>query len=197
LCWHRLSALMSKGWAPWKRDLLLYTLANRLQNQKAKLNLYMAACDSIGYFIDPSAMCPSSCFNSLSFICLLCHSFPLPHYQNTACLFLFWSSSLLQYLSPKPPCPFQAKPLYLFLYLQFWAKECVGMPERINCILNIILSCLLLMVRNNYFWHVGNCSFCLLLAWHKDPQSAWASNIDWKLWVSTGSQEHLNLQKAE
>jgi hypothetical protein len=33
----------------------------------------------------------------LSFISLLCHTFSLPHYQNTACPFLFWSSSLLQY----------------------------------------------------------------------------------------------------
>jgi hypothetical protein len=40
----------------------------------------------------PSAMWPS-CFNSLRFISLLCHPLPLTH-QNTACLFLFWSSSL-------------------------------------------------------------------------------------------------------
>jgi hypothetical protein len=44
-----------------------------------------------------SAMWPSSCFNSLSFIFLLCHPFLLPHYQNTACLFLFWSPSLLHH----------------------------------------------------------------------------------------------------
>jgi hypothetical protein len=44
-------------------------------------------------------MWPSSCFNSLSFISLLCHPFPLLHYKNTACLFLFWSSSLLHYSS--------------------------------------------------------------------------------------------------
>jgi hypothetical protein len=31
------------------------------------------------------------------FISLLCHPFPLPQYQNTACLFLFWSCSLLQH----------------------------------------------------------------------------------------------------
>jgi hypothetical protein len=47
-------------------------------------------------FYFPSAMWPSLCFSSLNFIPLLCHSFPLLHYQNTS-LFLFWSSSLLQY----------------------------------------------------------------------------------------------------
>jgi uncharacterized membrane protein len=46
-------------------------------------------------FNSPSTMWPSSCFNSLSFICLLCHPFSLPHYQNISCLFLIWSSSLL------------------------------------------------------------------------------------------------------
>jgi hypothetical protein len=37
---------------PWEqRGLTLYTLASRLQKQKAKLNPHMAACDFIGYFI--------------------------------------------------------------------------------------------------------------------------------------------------
>jgi hypothetical protein len=37
---------------PWEqRVLTLYTLASRLQKQKAKLNPHMAACDFIGYFI--------------------------------------------------------------------------------------------------------------------------------------------------
>jgi hypothetical protein len=60
-----------------QRGLTLYTLASRLQKQKAKFNPHMAACDFIGYFIPPSAMWPS-CFNSLSFISLLCHPFLLP-----------------------------------------------------------------------------------------------------------------------
>jgi hypothetical protein len=47
----------------------------------------------------PSAMWPSSCFNSLRFISLLCHPFSMTSYQNTACLFLFWPSYLL-YHSP-------------------------------------------------------------------------------------------------
>jgi hypothetical protein len=34
-------------------DLTLFTLASRLQKQKAKLTPHMAACDSIGYFISP------------------------------------------------------------------------------------------------------------------------------------------------
>jgi hypothetical protein len=36
-----------------QRGLTLYTLASRLQKQKAKLNPHMAACDSISYFISP------------------------------------------------------------------------------------------------------------------------------------------------
>jgi hypothetical protein len=36
-----------------QRGLILYTLATRLQKQKAKLNPHMAACDFIGYFISP------------------------------------------------------------------------------------------------------------------------------------------------
>jgi hypothetical protein len=52
LCRHRLSRLMSKGWAPrTKGSHLVHTLASRLQIQKAKLNPYMVACDFIGYFI--------------------------------------------------------------------------------------------------------------------------------------------------
>jgi hypothetical protein len=34
-----------------QRGLTLYTLASRLQKQKAKLNPHMDACDLIGYFI--------------------------------------------------------------------------------------------------------------------------------------------------
>jgi hypothetical protein len=39
---------------PWEQICLtLYTLASRLQKQKAKLSPQMAACDFIGYFIPP------------------------------------------------------------------------------------------------------------------------------------------------
>jgi hypothetical protein len=34
-------------------ELTLYTLASRLQKQKAKFNPYMVACDSVGYFTPP------------------------------------------------------------------------------------------------------------------------------------------------
>jgi hypothetical protein len=66
-----------------QRSLTLYTLANRLQKQKAKLNPHMVACDFTGYFIPP-VLC-DLCFNPLIFISLLCHPFPLLHYWNTAC----------------------------------------------------------------------------------------------------------------
>jgi hypothetical protein len=83
--WTRVQSL-----SPENRILTLYTLASRLQKQKAKFIPHMAAYDFIGCFI--SYVTFSS--NFLSFICLHCHLFPLPHYQNTACLFLFWSSTL-------------------------------------------------------------------------------------------------------
>jgi hypothetical protein len=39
---------------PWEqRGLTLYTLASRVQKQRAKLNPHMPACDFIGYFIFP------------------------------------------------------------------------------------------------------------------------------------------------
>jgi hypothetical protein len=94
LCLHRLSGLVSKGWVREKRGLTLYTLPSRLQKRKARFNPYMVACNSIGYF-SPSATWPSSCFNSLSFISLLCCPFPLLHYQNTnlsISFFFFFSS---------------------------------------------------------------------------------------------------------
>jgi hypothetical protein len=95
LCPHRPSILMSKGWAPRTKGSHLLHPCKQLQKQKTKFNPHMAACDFIGYFI-LLVLCDHlhvSVF--VSFIFLLCHPFPLPHYQNTACLFLFWSSSLL------------------------------------------------------------------------------------------------------
>jgi hypothetical protein len=86
-----------KGWAQrTKRSHLIYP-CKHVTEAKSK------AQPTYGYmwlhwlFYSPSVMWPSSCFSSLSFISLLCHPFPLPRYQNTACLFLFWSFSLLQY----------------------------------------------------------------------------------------------------
>jgi hypothetical protein len=80
LCWHRLSGLESTGWALRTKGSHLIYFARRLQKQKAKLNPYMFACNFIGYFI---VTWPFLCFNSLSFISLLWHHFPLLHYQNT------------------------------------------------------------------------------------------------------------------
>jgi hypothetical protein len=76
---------------PWEqKGLTLCTLVSRLQKQKARFNPYVIVGNSIGYF-SPSATWPFLCFSSLSFISLLCHPFPLLHYQNTnlsVCLFL-------------------------------------------------------------------------------------------------------------
>jgi hypothetical protein len=41
--------------SPENRGLTLYTLASRLQKQKARFNPFMVPCNSIGYFT-PSAM---------------------------------------------------------------------------------------------------------------------------------------------
>jgi hypothetical protein len=50
LCLHRPRGLMS----PVNKGVsALYTLASRLQKQKAKLNPHMATCDFIDYFISP------------------------------------------------------------------------------------------------------------------------------------------------
>jgi hypothetical protein len=64
-----------------QRGLPLYTLASRLQEQKAKLNPHMAACDFIGYFIF-TVLCDLHVSILLSFISLLYHLFPLSR-QNT------------------------------------------------------------------------------------------------------------------
>jgi hypothetical protein len=88
-----------------QRGLTLYTLASRLQKQKAKLNPHMAACDFIGYFISLVLMW-SSRFNSLSFISLLCH--PLPsRCQNTVCVRMIFSFK--RYSKLETPCQTQDK----------------------------------------------------------------------------------------
>jgi hypothetical protein len=96
LCQHRLSGLVSKSWAPRiKRSPLIYP-HKLVTKAKSKAQSTYGCMWLHWLFHSPSAMWPS-CFNVLSFISLLCHPFPLPHCQNTACLFLFWSSSLLQF----------------------------------------------------------------------------------------------------
>jgi hypothetical protein len=74
-----------------QRGLTLYTLASRLQKQKAKLNPLVAACDLIGYFIFP-VLCDLHVliFKVLS----LCFAIPSP-ISSEHSLFLFWPSSLL------------------------------------------------------------------------------------------------------
>jgi hypothetical protein len=57
---HRLSGLKSKAEPGEPRGLTLYMLASRLQKQKAKLNPYMLACNSIGYFNAPPRPRPSA-----------------------------------------------------------------------------------------------------------------------------------------
>jgi hypothetical protein len=97
LCQHRTSKLMSKGWAlRTKRSHLIHPW-KQVTKAKSKAQPTCGCLWLIWLFHFPSAMWPSSCFNPLSFISLLCHPFPLPHKENTACPFLFWFSSLLQY----------------------------------------------------------------------------------------------------
>jgi hypothetical protein len=66
LCQHRVSGFESKGWAPRVKDLTSYTLASRLQKQKAKFNLYIIACNSIVY-CTPPVLCDFSMFRFLKF----------------------------------------------------------------------------------------------------------------------------------
>jgi hypothetical protein len=69
-----------------QRRLTLYTLASRLQKQKAKLNPHMAACDFIGYFISP-VLCHLHA-SILCFISLLCHPLPLScQFWQPVCFF--------------------------------------------------------------------------------------------------------------
>jgi hypothetical protein len=65
-----------------QRGLTLYTLASRLQNQKAKSNPYMVIFNFIGYFILvlrdfplPGAKWPSSCSAFSGLISLVCHPY--------------------------------------------------------------------------------------------------------------------------
>jgi hypothetical protein len=95
-----------------QRSLTLYTLASRLQKQKARSNPYMVIFNFIDYFILMlhdfpllSTTWPSSCSNFSGFISLLCHRYfpatfsglrprlfssdPPPYYKGT---FLSWGS---------------------------------------------------------------------------------------------------------
>jgi hypothetical protein len=90
LCQHRLSGLMSKGWAPRAKGSHLIDPCKQVTEAKSKAQHTYGCMWLHWLFHFPSVLWPSW-FNSLSFISLLCHPFPLSH-QNTACLFLFWTS---------------------------------------------------------------------------------------------------------
>jgi hypothetical protein len=102
LCQHRLSGLGSKADSWEQRGLTLYTLASRLQKQKARLYPYIVIFNFIGYFTLvlcdfplPGAMWPSSCSDFSGSISLLCHLyFPATFSELKSRLF---SSDL-------PPC---------------------------------------------------------------------------------------------
>jgi hypothetical protein len=82
LCQHSLSRLLSKGWAQEQRGLTLYTLASRLQKQKARSNPYMVVFNFIGYFTLvlcdfplPGTTWPSTRSDFSDFISLVCHPY--------------------------------------------------------------------------------------------------------------------------
>jgi hypothetical protein len=80
LCQHRLRGLVSKDWAPRsKRSQLIYPCKQAIEaKNKAQPTCGCMWLHWLFYF--PNAMW-HSCFNSLSFISLLCH--PLPHLIRT------------------------------------------------------------------------------------------------------------------
>jgi hypothetical protein len=82
LCQHRLSGLMSEGWAlRTKRSHLIYP-CKQVTEAKSKVYPYMVIFDFIGYFTLvlcdfplPGTMWPSSCSDFSGFISLLCHPY--------------------------------------------------------------------------------------------------------------------------
>jgi hypothetical protein len=80
LCWHRPSRLVSKGRAPrTKRSTLIYP-CKQVTEAKSKSQPTYGCMWLHWLFYFPSDIWPSSCFNFLSFVSLLCHPFPPPHY---------------------------------------------------------------------------------------------------------------------
>jgi hypothetical protein len=103
-CHHRPSRLVSKGWAPRTKAHLIYPCKQVTETKSKAQPAY--CCMWLHWpFYSPSPRWAPSYFTS-NFISLLCHPFPLPHYQTIACLFLFWSSSLLHV------CVF----IYIYIY---------------------------------------------------------------------------------
>jgi hypothetical protein len=100
LCWHRPSGLVSKGWVPRTKRFHLIYPCKQLTEAKSKA-YHTYGCMWLHWlFHFPSAMWPS-CFNSLSFISALPSFSPCNIIRTQAYLFLFWSSSLLQWQSEK------------------------------------------------------------------------------------------------
>jgi hypothetical protein len=93
LCRHRPSGLMSKGWAPRMKGSHLIHPCKQVTEAKSKAQPTHGWLWLHWLFHFPSAMWP--CFNSLSFISLLCHPFLLFCVQNIVCLFLFCTPSFL------------------------------------------------------------------------------------------------------
>jgi hypothetical protein len=64
------------------------------RSKKAKLNPHMAACDLLAISF-PQCYVSFFMFQFFNLYLSALPSLPLPHFQNTTCLFLFWSSSVL------------------------------------------------------------------------------------------------------
>jgi protein-S-isoprenylcysteine O-methyltransferase Ste14 len=103
-------------------------------------------------FHSPSAMWPSSCFNSLSFISLLCHPFPLLHYQNTnlsVSFLVLLPVTLFPPLMPRPTQGQRASSWFRGLYFYSiitWAAV----------FLSLVASIMILMVHNTKGTKQGN-----------------------------------------
>jgi hypothetical protein len=98
LCWHRPSRLVSKGWALRTKGSHLMYPCKQVKEAKSQAQPTYDCMWLHWLFHFPSVMLPS-CFNSLSFISLLCYPFPLSHCQNTVCLFFFCSPSFFLHYS--------------------------------------------------------------------------------------------------
>jgi hypothetical protein len=97
-----------------QRGLTLYTLASRLQKQKARSNPYMVVFNFIGYFtlvlcgfLLPGATWPSSCSDFSGFISLSCHPYLPATFSGLRLRLFFLSSSLLhQYQKQRKMCSY-------------------------------------------------------------------------------------------
>jgi hypothetical protein len=152
LCQHRTSGLVSKGWAPRTKGSHLIYPCKQVTEPKSKAQPTYGCMWLHWLFHFPSAMWPSSCFISLSFISLLCHPFSLSHYQNTACFSSGpppWNINLRIYYFLVWECT-----LFNFCYFQ-WVNVCVFLPimwfllvnvlcELMKKIYSLIIACVLI-----------------------------------------------------